>query len=66
MLCKKNQYLKIQKIHHKVLKVVFNSDEGHDELLQMNNEYEHQKHIHALICVFKVFKSLSNSNPKFM
>ena len=55
MLCKNNQYLKIQKIHHKVLKVVFNCDEGHDELLQMNNEYEHQKHIHALICVIKSF-----------
>ena len=33
MFCRMNQYLKIQKIHHKVLKVVFNSDDGYDELL---------------------------------
>ena len=37
MFCRKNQYLKIQKIHHKALKVVFNSDNGYDELLQMSN-----------------------------
>ena len=63
MLCRKNQ--KIQKIHHKALKVVFNSDNGYDELLQMSNEITiHQKHLHALIC--EVFKSLNNSNPEFM
>ena len=28
------QYLKIQKIHHKALKVVFNSYDGYDELLK--------------------------------
>ena len=65
MFCRKNQYLKIQKIHHKVLTVVFNSDSGYDELLQMNNEISfHQKHLHALIC--DVFKSLNESNPEFM
>ena len=37
MFCRKNQYLKIRKIHHKALKVVFNSDNGYDELLQMSN-----------------------------
>ena len=65
MFCRKNQYLKIQNIHHKALKVVFNSDDGYDELLQMNNEtIIHQKYLHALIC--GVFKSLDNSNPEFM
>ena len=64
MFYRKTQYLKIQKIHHKVLKVVFNSDNGYDELLQMSNEIIiHQKQLHALIC--EVFKSLNNSNPKF-
>ena len=49
MLCRKNQYLKIQKIHHKTLKVVFNSHTGYDELLQMSNEITiHKKHLHAL------------------
>ena len=65
MFCRKNQYLKIQKIHHKALTVVFNSDSGYDELLQMNNEITiHQKHLHALIC--DVFKRLNESNPEFM
>ena len=65
MFCRKNQYLKIQKIHHKALKVVFNSGAGYDELLQMSNEITiHQKHLHALIC--EIFKSLNNSNPEFM
>ena len=45
---------------YKAFKVVFNSDDGYDELLQMNNEITiHQKHLH-------VFKSLNNPNPKFM
>ena len=65
MFCRKNQYLKIKKFHHKALKVVFNSDNGCDELLQMSNEITiHQKHLHAVIC--EVFKSLNNSNPEFM
>ena len=59
MFCRKNQHLKIQKHHLKAIKVVFNSDDGYDELLQMNNEITmHQKHLHAL--TYKVFKSLNN------
>ena len=65
MFGRKNQYLKIPKIHHKAIKVVFNSDDGYDELFQMRNEITiHQKHLRALIC--EVFKSLTNSNPEFM
>ena len=64
MFCRKNQYLKIQRIHHRALKVVFNSDADYDELLQMSNEITiHQKHLHALIC--EVFKSLNSSDPEF-
>ena len=65
MLCRKNQYLKIQKVHHEALKVVFNSDNGYDELLQMSNEITiHQKYLHALKC--EVLKRLNISNPEFM
>ena len=65
MFCRKNQYYKIQKIHHKTFKVGFISDAGYDELLQMSNEINiHQKHLHALIC--EVFTSSDNSNPEFM
>ena len=39
MFCKKKkQYLKIQKIHHKALKVVCSSNRNYDELLRDNNE----------------------------
>ena len=66
MFCRKNQYLKIiQKIHHKALKVVFNNDDGYDELLQMKNKITiHKEQLHALIC--EVFKRLNYPNPEFM
>ena len=32
------QYSKIQKIHHKALQVVYNSNKNYDELLRDNNE----------------------------
>ena len=65
MLCRKNQYLKIRKVHHEALKVVFNSDNGYDELLQMSNEISiHHKYLHALKC--EVLKRLNISNPEFM
>ena len=62
MFCRKKQYLKI---HHKALKVVYNSNKNYDELLRNNNEVSnHQSHLHALIC--EVLKSLNNLNPEFM
>ena len=38
MFCRKKQYLKIQKIHRKALKVVYNSNKNYDDLLRNNNE----------------------------
>ena len=65
MFCRKKQYLKIQKIHRKALKVVYNSKKNYDELLRINNEVSvHPSHLRALIC--EVFKSLNNLNPEFM
>ena len=65
MFCRKKQYLKFQKIHHKALKVVYNSNKNYNELLRDNNEFSiHQRQLHALIC--EVFKSLNNLNPEFM
>ena len=56
MFCRKKQYLKIQKIHHKALKVVYNSNKNYDELLRNNIEVSiHQSHLRALTC--EVFKS---------
>ena len=65
MFCRKKQYLKIQKIHHKALKMVYNSNKSFDELFRNNNEVSiHQSHLRALIC--EVLKSLNNLNPKFI
>ena len=65
MFCRKKRYLKIQKIHRKALKVVYNSNKNYDELLRNNNEVSiHQSHFRALI--YEVFKSLNNLNPEFM
>ena len=62
---RKKQYLKIQKIHHKALKVVYNSNKNYNELLRDNNEFSiHQRHLRAFIC--EVFRSLNNLNPEFM
>ena len=60
-----NKKIHHKKIHHKALEVVFNSDPGYDELLQMSNKITiHQKHLHTLTC--EVFKSLNDSNPVFI
>ena len=65
IFCRKKQYLKIQKFHHKALRVVYNSNKNYDELLRNNNKISiHQSHLSALIC--EVFKSLNNLNPEFM
>ena len=65
MFCRKKQYLKIQKIQNKALRVVYSSNKNYDELLGDNNEVSiHQSHLRALIC--EVFKSLNNLNPEFM
>ena len=65
MFSRKNQCLKIQKIHHKALKVVYNNNKNYEEFLQNDNEISiHQSHLRSLIC--EVFKSLNNLNPKFM
>ena len=55
MFCRKKT-IKIQKIHCKSLKVVYNKNKNYDELLRDK--------IRALI--WGVFKSLSNLNPEFM
>ena len=65
MFCRKKQYLKIQKIHLKSLKVVYNNNRNYDELLWDNNEISiHQRHLRILIC--EVFKLLNNLNTEFM
>ena len=55
---------KIQKIHQKALKVVYNGNKNYDELRDNNEVLIHQRHLRAFI--YEVFKSLNNLNPEFM
>ena len=38
MFCRKKDYLKIEKIQYKVLKVIYNSSKSYEDLLTHNNE----------------------------
>ena len=65
MFRNKQDYLKIEKIQYKALKIVYNSNESDGELLLRNNEVSiHQKQLHILAS--EVFKSLADINPDFM
>ena len=65
MFCRKQDYLKIAKIQHKALKVVYKSNESYEELLILNNEVSiHQKQLS--IFATEVLKSLADLNSDFM
>ena len=38
MFCRKKDYLKIEKIQNKALKIIYNSNESYEELLTRSNE----------------------------
>ena len=62
MFCHKQGYLKIEKIH---LRVVYNSNESYEELLLCNKEVSiDQKQLRTLAT--EVFKSLPDINPDFI
>ena len=65
MLCHKGTYLKMQKIHHKSLKVIYQSDASYDDLLQLSNSVSlHQRHLRFLLT--EIYKSTGTLNPQFM
>ena len=65
MFCRKKDYLKIEKIQYKALKIIYNSSESYEELLARSNEVSiHQKHLRALAT--EIYKSLADINPDFM
>ena len=65
MFSRKKQHLKIKKIHHKALKVVYNNKKNDDELFRDNNEVStYQSLLRALIS--EIFNSLNNLDPDFM
>ena len=64
MFCRKKQDLKIRKIDHKALKVVYNSNKTTMSFFGIIMKFWFISHLRALIC--EVFQSLNNLNPKFM
>ena len=64
MFCRKQDYLEVEKIHYKALKIVYNSNECYEELLIRNNEVSiHQKQLRTLAA--EIYKSLTDVNPDF-
>ena len=65
MFCRKKDYLKIEKIQYKALKIICNSNESYEALLTSNNEVSIlQKHLRALAT--EIYKSLADINSDFM
>ena len=62
--CHKATYLKMQKIHHKSLKVIYQSDASYDDLLQLSNSVFHQRHLPFLST--EIYKSTGTLSPQFM
>ena len=55
MFCRKTDYLKMEKIQHKALKIAFNSNESLEDFLLHSNELSiHQKQLCQLTVVIKM------------
>ena len=65
MFCKKTIYFKMQKMHHKTLRIIYQSDKSYKNLLNLDNRVSlHQRHLRFLVT--ESFRSVSKTNPKFM
>ena len=65
MFCHKTTYLKMQKIHHKTLKVIYQSEASYDDLLQLSNNVPlHQRQLRLLLT--EIYESIGALNPQFM
>ena len=65
MFCRKTPYSKIEKIHHKTLKVIYESNDTYDNLLLQGSTVSvRQKHL--IFLMTEMYKSTSQLNPKFM
>ena len=65
MFCHKATYLKMQKIYHKSLKVIYQSDASYNDLLQLSYSVSlHQWHLRFLLT--EIYKSTGTLNPQFM
>ena len=65
MFCHKTTCLKIQKIHHKTLKVIYQSDVSYNDQLQLSKSVSlHQ--LHLRFSLTEIYKSTGTLDPKFM
>ena len=65
MFCRKTLYHKIEKIHHRTLKVIYQSEESYENLsLESSSVTIHQRHLRFL--VKEIYKSPTQINPEFM
>ena len=64
MFCWKTLYSKIEKSHHRTLKLVYGMDDSFNNLLLSSNSVSiHQRNLRFLVT--EVFKSISQINPEF-
>ena len=65
MFCRKTLYHKIEKIHHRTLKVIYQSEESYENLLLESSSVSiHQKYLRFLVT--EIYKSTTQRNPEFM
>ena len=65
MFCRKTFYCKIEKIHHRTLKLIYCIDDSYNNLLLSSNSLSiHQRRL--LFLVTEIFNSICQINPEFM
>ena len=65
MSCRKTLYHKIEKIHHRTLKVIYQFEESYENLLLESSSVSvHQRHLRFLVT--EIYKSTTQINPEFM
>ena len=64
MFCDKTDYLKLEKVQYKALKIVFNSNESLENVTLHSNQVSiHQKQLQQLTT--EIYKSLTDLSPEF-
>ena len=62
---RKTLYHKIEKIHHRTLKIIYQSEESYENLLLESSSVSvHQRHLRLLVT--EIYKSTTQINPEFM
>ena len=65
MFCRKTLYHKIEKIHHRTLKVINQPEESYEDLLLERTPVSvHQRYLRFLVT--EIYKSTTQINPEFM